>query len=183
MIATSGFFSNMPDAEILAVPPPALTASEIARPIVWPLVKSAAVVSVPCQLIVQPPACIAILSAPEPAIRTLLPLRMGRTPSSFLSSTSDFDTASRARSRCSCLPTKYVCPRTVGASPMRPSLYFTRTIRRTASSNRAAGIRPSRAAASVDANNPFQLSGAMNRSSPALMAAAQSVAEQPATWP
>ena len=182
-IATSGFLSNVPVAEIFAAPSLAVTASEIARPIVWPLVKSAAVVSVPCQLIVQPPACIAMLSAPDPAIRTFAPLRIGRTLSSFLSSTSDFETASRARSRWSCLPTNDVWPRTVGVSPMRPSLYFTRNMRRTASSNRAFGIRPSRAAVNVEANNPFQLSGAMNRSSPALIAAAQSVAEQPATWP
>ena len=181
--ATSGFASDIPSAEIVAAPPLAITASEIARPMVCPLGKSAAVVSVPCQLIVQPPACIAILSAPDPATKTLAPLRMGKTPPLFLSNTRDFETASRARSRCSCLPTNEVCPRMVGASSIRPNLYFTRKMRRTASSRRACGILPSRAASDVEAKSPFQLSGAMNKSSPALIAAAQLVAEHPATWP
>ena len=181
--ATSGRNAERPSVAISAEPPRADTACEMARPIVWPLGKSDALVSVPCQLIVHPPACIAILSAPEPAIRTRAPLRMGRVDFSFFSRTSDLDTASRAKARWSAAPTNAVFPRCVGIAPIRPSLNFTRKLRRTASSMRAIGIRPSFAAANVESKSPFQLSGAMKRSRPALIACGQFVAEQPGIWP
>ena len=151
----------------------------MARPIVWPLGKSAFFVSPPCQVIVQPPACMAMLSAPGPATNTRAPLRIGNVPALFFNRTSDLEAASRANSKCAAAPTIEASPRAVWTSPINPNLYLTRKIRRTASSSRAADIVPFLAACNVEVNNIRQLSGAMNRSSPALIAAAQSVAVQP----
>src|SRR5205807_6662017 len=52
--------------------------------------KSALELPVPCQVIVQPPDCIPISSAPLPATSTLRLGRTGNTPPASLTSTSDF---------------------------------------------------------------------------------------------
>jgi hypothetical protein len=65
----------------------------------------------------------------------------------------------------------------------RPMLNLTRRMRRTASSRRAIGIVPAFTCASVESYSPFQLSGAIAMSSPALKVRAQSVLVQPGTWP
>ena len=78
------------------------------------------------------------------------------------------------------VPQRQVLP--VGVRAGLP-LALTRRMRVTASSIRPSGIAPLRASRRVASNRPFQLSGAMARSSPALKLAAQSVTVQPATWP
>ena len=66
--------SKLPSADRVAAPPDAFTASEIALNTVRPfLAKSALVTSLPCQLTVQPPDCLAMLSAPGPATSTFAP--------------------------------------------------------------------------------------------------------------
>ena len=65
----------------------------------------------------------------------------------------------------------------------RPMRNFVRRIRRTASSSRAIGISPAFTCASVVSYRPFQLSGAIAMSRPALKVCAQSVLLQPLIWP
>ena len=57
----------------------------------------------PCQVSVQPPEALAMLSAALPATRTFAPALIGSTPV-FLRMTCDFATASRAMARCPALP-------------------------------------------------------------------------------
>src|SRR4030095_10950821 len=61
--------------------------------------KSALLLSLPCQVNDQPPVWSAILSAPAPTTSTRPLLERGSAPRSFLRSTSDFRTASRASAR------------------------------------------------------------------------------------
>src|SRR5688572_2753556 len=107
--AASGRRVKLPSGESCAVPPPALTASrkpshnEVA-PGKWLLSTP-----VPCHVSVHPPDWRAMSSAPSPATSKLPPRRNGSTPS-FLSSTSDLRTASRARARCEGDPSRSHCP-------------------------------------------------------------------------
>ena len=134
--------------------------------------KFALVRPVPCQVSVQPPFCLEMLSAPSPATSTCLRGSIGSTPS-FFSSTSDSRTARRASARCAGLPTTCTDLVTSGladgspASNM-PRRSFTRRMRLTASSTRAIGITPDFTSASVFTYRPFHESGASSMSSPAL---------------
>ena len=169
--------------EIAAFPPASRTEDAIAAPMVCPFGKSAAVVSVPCQVIVQPPVCIAILLAPGPVTRTRAPGFMGKVSSLFFKRTRDLATASRANAKCAAAPTAVGSLRVMDWSPIKPSLYLTRKFRRTASSSRVLEMRPSRTSFIVFSKSAFQLSGAIKRSTPALMDAAHEVTVQPSTCP
>ncbi len=71
-------------------------------------------VELPCQVIVQPPAWSPMLSALLPATYTCSAFFFsGRVRSSFLSSTCDFATASRATARCALLPIESMLLRSV----------------------------------------------------------------------
>jgi hypothetical protein len=87
-------------------------------------------------------------SAPEPATRMRALALIGSTPS-FLSSTRDLRTASRASARCSGEPITPALPSNGRSGSNSPSLTFTRRMRRTASSMRPIGISPERACARV----------------------------------
>ena len=131
----------------------------------------------------QPPQSIAMSSAPRPAISTRAPGRTGSTPPLFLSRTNDLPTASRATAKLAGVPMRDTSTRATGCVSSRASANFTRKIRRTASSTRVIGIVPRWTWRNVDLNIPFQLSGAITRSSPALKVSAQSVPVQPGNWP
>ena len=100
---------------------------------------------VPCQLMVQPPLCLAMLSAPSPATSTRSCGDSGSRWLRFFSSTSDSRTAWRATARCAGGAEQLVVSGDSGRDEGRPSVSrcarsFTRRMRRTASSRRLAGI-------------------------------------------
>ncbi len=126
----------------------------------------------PCQVNVQPPACLAMLSAPSPATSTRCFGASGSTPPWFFSSTSDSRTAWRATARCSGAPSSSNLPPSARAEGLgfsnRPMRNLARRMRRTASSSRATGRVPPFACARVLSYMPFQLSGAIAMSRPAM---------------
>ena len=99
-------------------------------------------------------------------------LASGSALFSFFSRTSDWRTASRATARWAAEPKDACSDRsafTFGLSSSRPSAAFTRRMRRTASSMRAIGTRPSfTRAISVRVNSGY-LSGTITMSIPALI--------------
>ena len=149
--------------------------------------KSSLVLLVPCHVILHPPDCLPMLSAPSPATNMRLPADSGRVLFLFLSSTSDSRTAWAAISRCSALPIKERSPdkgRFAGLGlSKRPARTFTRRIRRTASSMRDIAIVPSFTCARVLSYSTFQSFGTMKISKPALIAWAQSSLLHPFTCP
>ncbi len=142
---------------------------------------------VPCQVILQPPDCLPILSAASPATNICCVPFRGRTWSLFLSNTKDSRTAWRATSRCASAPMSDLSPdngRFAGLGfSNNPARTFTRKIRRTASLIRDMAMVPSLTCASVLSNKAFQSLGTMKISRPALIACAQSSLLQPFTCP
>src|SRR5688572_27295832 len=100
-MATSGFFLYEPSVDSSALPPPARVAALTPPHTDVPPGKSEFCRPVPCQVMVQPPACLLMLSAPSPVTSTCLLAASGSRPPLFLSMTSDWRTASRAVARCS----------------------------------------------------------------------------------
>ena len=149
--------------------------------------KSSRFKPVPCHVSVHPPDCFMKLSAPSPAINRRCPAFSGSVPPSFFSKTSDSRTAWRATARLSGEPSLSSCPAsgredglTISNTPARS---LTRRIRATASSSRAIGSAPDFAETSVASYSPFQLSGAMYMSRPAITEAGQSVFLHPGICP
>ena len=143
--------------------------------------------SVPCQVIVQPPFCLPILSAPSPVTKICWLGLSGSNWSLFFNNTNDFRTASRATARCSEEPIielSDVILRSDGAAFSNiPARSLTRRIRLTASSIRDIGISPLRTWASVFFITFFQSAGAIIISTPAFIDWAQLWLVQPSTWP
>ena len=108
---------------------------------------------------------------------------MGRTEPLFFRSTSDSCTARLASARCSGAPSRSSRPATEDGLSKRPALNLTLRMRRTASSSRLIGTRPSRTSSTRLSNRVFQASGTMYMSSPAFSAAGQSPTEQPGSCP
>src|SRR5262245_62126924 len=101
------------------------------------LVPDVGVPELPCQLIVQPPDWLPMLSALLPATKILLLSRAsGRTLLAFFRMTWDCATAWRASAQCAALPTVDVYVRSAIGFSKRPNSNFLVRIRLTASSMR-----------------------------------------------
>ena len=139
---------TLPSVDSSALPPPAFTAAFTPPQTEVPPGKSALLRPVPCQVMVQPPDCLLMLSAPSPVTSTCLLAASGSRPPLFLSSTSDWRTASRASARCSGEASILKSPasgrlRRRTAPSNMPARNFTRRMRVTASSRRSIGMVPS----------------------------------------
>ena len=127
---------------------------------------------VPCQVMVQPPVCISILSAPAPVTSTLAVGDMGKVELLFFNNTRDLRAAFRATSRCGWLPTSASngSARTEGmGASNKPAANFAVKMRRTASSIRSGVMSPRFTCSMVLNSSGFQSSGAIIMSMPALI--------------
>ena len=165
------------------MPPALLTACSIPSKIDVPPGKSDLTLPSPVQLIVQPPVCLLILSAPSPATKTLLFGLSGNKLLLFFSSTKDSRTACLAIALCSGAPNNcfWLAYLRFDGSPLlnNPERIFTRKIRLTASSIRSMGIMSFSTCSIVLPIKAFQSSTTINISSPAFTACGQLSLVQP----
>ena len=125
---------------------------------------------IPCQVTVQPPHWLPMLSAVlPPSAMPATDFDSGNTPPSFFSTTTDAATACRATARCAAEPIRAVRVRSTSrcVPSSRPISHLTTRMRRAASSMRLCGTVFGTSARTIDKKDDAVGPNVMTMSTPA----------------